>query len=160
MRIQIMKTMEKWLERIYIEKDLDKNIAISVSGTIGLLLYLYNNNVVIGLFLSIISFPIIRILSISIIKKVELKKDIRIYNERKQNLYKSLSENEKKVVKSFVKAGGFVMTWGQMNDQDLPFSAIESLCQRELLRTSVSADGIKETFVLNDELFDIARVSN
>jgi hypothetical protein len=49
------------------------------------------------------------------------------------------------------------MTWGQINKSDTQFSAIESLMQRELLHSSVTADGMTETFVSDQDIFDMDR---
>lgn len=46
------------------------------------------------------------------------------------------------------------MTWGQFNRSKISSSAVETLIQRELLSTSVTADGMTETFVLDVCLFD------
>jgi hypothetical protein len=68
--------------------------------------------------------------------------------------YSSLCDEEKAVVDAFVCRGGCVMTWGQFNRADLSSAAIETLIQRELLFTSVTADGMTETFVLDVSVFD------
>ena len=46
------------------------------------------------------------------------------------------------------------MTWTRFNRINLSSSAIESLIERELLNTSVTADGMTETFVLDVSIFD------
>jgi hypothetical protein len=43
-----------------------------------------------------------------------------------------------------------------MNNQPVSSAAIESLIQRELLWTSITADGMRETFALDTEIFDAA----
>lgn len=48
------------------------------------------------------------------------------------------------------------MTWTQMNNEAAPSAGVESLIHRELLRTSTTADGMRETFVINESIFDIA----
>ena len=64
-------------------------------------------------------------------------------------------QGEKEVIRAFVNAGGSVLTWPQMNNQTVSFASIESLIQREVLWTSMSADGMRETFALNSAIFDI-----
>ncbi|MGB5677906.1 MAG: hypothetical protein WBN36_08900, partial [Gammaproteobacteria bacterium] len=69
-----MKSIEKWAERVYAETDFGRSIAISVSGSVGLALYLTTNDWVIAAFSTIITFPIIRIISTGINEKFERKK--------------------------------------------------------------------------------------
>ncbi len=64
-----------------------------------------------------------------------------------------MGEHEKAVVQAFVQAGGSVLTWSHVNALDLRGPAIESLINRQLLSTDVTADGMRETFVLNPALF-------
>lgn len=71
-------------------------------------------------------------------------------------LYDSLTDSEKDVVQHFVAHGGAVMTWGQMNRLDDPQTGVESLARRGLLCTSVSVDGMRETFELDLTLFVFA----
>lgn len=56
----------------------------------------------------------------------------------------------------FVTHGGSVMTWGQMNRLDDPEPGVESLARRGLLNTSVTMDGMRETFELDLTLFNYA----
>jgi hypothetical protein len=44
-----------------------------------------------------------------------------------------------------------------MNRADVAVSAVESLKLRGILDTSVTADGMTETFVMQTEVFDIAQ---
>jgi hypothetical protein len=57
------------------------------------------------------------------------------------------------VVQAFVQAGGSVLTWSHINALDLRGPAIESLINRQLLSTDVTADGMRETFVLDLAIF-------
>lgn len=43
-----------------------------------------------------------------------------------------------------------------MNEEPVTLAGGESLQQRELLWTSMTADGMTETFVLDSDIFDIA----
>jgi len=43
-----------------------------------------------------------------------------------------------------------------MNNQAVSSAAVESLIQREVLWTSMMADGMRETFALDSNIFDIA----
>ena len=151
-----MKSIEKWADRVYAETDFGRSIATSLSGLVGLVVYLATNDWVIAAFSTIIAFPIIRIISTGINEKFERKKKRKIDEENARDIYDRLSDEEKEVINSFVMAGGSVLTWGQMNKQGVSFSAVESLLQREVLWTSMTADGLTETFVLNSNVFDIA----
>ena len=51
-----MKTLDKWVERIYAETDVGRSIATSVAGVIGLSAYLLSTDWVIAAFLSIIAW--------------------------------------------------------------------------------------------------------
>ncbi len=151
-----MKSIEKWADRIYAENDFGRGIATSLSGAIGLIVYLVTTDWVIATFSTIISFPIIRIISTGINEKVERKKKRNIDKENALHIYENLSDQEKEVINLYVNAGGSVLTWGQMNNQSASSSTVESLIQREILWTSMTADGMGETFVLDSNIFDIA----
>ena len=150
-----MKSIEKWADRVYAENDFGRSVAISGSGLIGLVVYLLTNDWVISAFSTIISFPIIRLISTGINERFERRKQRTIEKENALLLFNRLSDEEKEVIKSFVSAGGSVLTWGQMNNEQVSSAAIESLIQREALWTSMTADGMRETFALNSHLFDI-----
>jgi ABC-type multidrug transport system fused ATPase/permease subunit len=151
-----MKAIEKWADRVYAENDFGRGIATSLSGSIGLVVYIVTDDWVIAAFSTIIAFPIIRIISTGINEKVKRKKQRNINKENAHHIYEGLSDEEKEVIKSYVSAGGSVLTWGQMNNQSVSFAAIESLIQREILWTSMTADGMRETFALDSSIFDIA----
>ena len=150
-----MKNIEKWLDRVYSETDFGRSIAISLTGVVGLVTYLYYNDWIIATFSSIISFPIIRLISTELHEKVIRNKKRVIEKEDAEHIYNHLSKEEKKVIKIFVDAGGSVLTWSQINNSPISSTAIESLIQREILRTSMTADGMRETFVLDTDIFDI-----
>jgi ABC-type multidrug transport system fused ATPase/permease subunit len=151
-----MKSIEKWVDRVYDETDFGRSIATSLSGLVGLAVYLVTNDWVIAVFSTSIAFPIFRIISTGIDEKLERKKKRKINEENAQVTYDRLSNEEKEVINSYVTAGGSVLTWEQMNKQVVSFSAIESLLQREVLWTSTTADGLTETFALDSNIFDIA----
>ncbi|MBD3617454.1 MAG: hypothetical protein HUJ22_12870 [Gracilimonas sp.] len=146
----------KWIERIYSETDFGKSVATTIAGIIGLIIYIKFNDWVIAAFSLIISFPLFRLIASHIHKKIDNKEKERQEKEKAKNSYKKLSDIEKEVVKAFVENGSCVMTWSQFNQSDLPSSGIESLIQRGILNTSMTADGMKETFVLEESVFDAA----
>lgn len=151
-----MKSIEKWADRIYAENDFGRSVATSFAGVIGLVIYLVTNDWVIAAFSTIISFPIIRLISTGINERIERQKKRNIDKENALHIYNNLSKEEKEVINSYVEAGGSVLTWGQMNNQSVSSAAVESLIQREVLWTSMTADGMRETFALDSNIFDIA----
>lgn len=151
-----MKTIEKWAERVYAEDDFGRSVATSLAGAIGLVVYLFADDWVIAAFSTIIAFPIIRIVSTGINEKVERRKRRNIDKENARHIYEVLSDEEKEVINAYVRAGGSVLTWGQMNNQAVSSAAVESLIQREILWTSMTADSMRETFALDSNIFDIA----
>jgi hypothetical protein len=150
-----MKTIEKWADRVYAETDFGRSVATSCAGIIGLITYLASSDWVIAAFSSIISFPIIRLISTGLHEKVNRNKQRKIEREEAEHIYNRLSDEEKEVIQAFVSAGGSVLTWSQMNSQPVSSASIESLIQREVLWTSMTADGMRETFALNSAIFDI-----
>jgi ABC-type multidrug transport system fused ATPase/permease subunit len=150
-----VKTLEKWADRVYAETDVGRSVATSIAGIIGLVVYIIFRDWVIAAFSSIISFPIVRIVSTSLNEKANRRKERLIKREEAEEIFNRLSKEEKDVVQAFVKAGGSVLTWSQMNNQSVSLSSIESLIQREVLWTSMTADGMRETFALNSAIFDI-----
>lgn len=150
-----MKSIEKLAERVYSENDFGRSVATSISGIIGLMVYLTTGDWVIALFSTIISFPVFRLISTGLHEKRERKKQRNIKTEDALHVFENLSSDEKDVIKLFVRAGGSVLTWGQMNNLDRSSAAIESLIQREILWTSMTADGMRETFALDSDVFDI-----
>ncbi|MBD3341887.1 MAG: hypothetical protein GF353_22480 [Candidatus Lokiarchaeota archaeon] len=150
-----MKTFEKWADRLYTETDFGRSIATSVAGVIGLIIYLYSSDWVIGTFSSIISFPIIRLVSTTLHERLNRRKKWSIEKEEAEHIYNHLSEGEKTVVETFVKAGGSVLTFSQMNNQPVASASVESLIHRKIIWTSMTADGMRETFVLDSTIFDI-----
>ena len=152
-----MNSINKWVERIYSESDFGRSVATSLSGVVGLVVYLIASDWVIAAFSTIISFPVIRLTAAGLHEKATRRSKRRIKREEAEHAYASLSDDEKEVVLAFVRAGGSVLTWSQVNRLPLQGPAIESLIQREVLWTSVTADGMTETFVLDSAIFDAGR---
>ena len=152
-----MKALDKWAERVYSETDFGRSVATSMAGIVGLGAYLVTSDWVIAAFSSIIIFPIVRLLSASYHERI--KKAAQRHEQQQEigNTYRCLSADEQAVVAAFVSAGGSVLTWGQVNKLNISNAAIESLIQRDLLSTSMTADGMRETFVLSTPLFDIGQ---
>lgn len=152
-----MNTIDKWAERVYSETDFGRSVATSVAGVVGLAVYLIFDDWVIAAFSSIITFPIIRLAATGLHEKATRHAKRRIEREDAEHIYDRLSNGEKEVVQAFVKAGGTALTWSQVNSLSLPAPAIESLIQREILSSSMTADGMRETFALDSALFDVGQ---
>lgn len=151
-----MGAVDKWAERVYAETDFGRSVATSLSGVLGLVVYLQIGDWVIAAFGSIIFFPLVRLTATAIHSRLSRGADRRAKRGEAERSFASLSEEERAVVAEFVQAGGCVLTWGQMNRLPVSGPAIESLIQREVLSTSVTADGMRETFVLDPLLFEVA----
>jgi hypothetical protein len=128
-----------------------------VAGTIGLVVYLIFNDWAIAAFSSIISFPIIRIVSTGLHDTATRRNKRKIEQEDAAQIYDRLNDDEKEVVLAFVRAGGSVLTWSQVNNLPISRPSIESLIQREVLWTSTTADGMQETFAVDSAIFDIGQ---
>lgn len=149
-----MELLDKWADRIYSETDVGRSIAVSVAGIVGLIAYAATVDGIIGGFAFVIVFPIIRLIVASKHDRLKKASDRHRKREEADATFQSLSDEEKRVVHAFADQSGCVMTWGQFNRSELPSAAIETLMQRDLVTTSVTADGCTETFVLGIDVFD------
>lgn len=151
-----MNSFSKIIDRIYTETDFGRSVATSFSGVIGLVVYLVFRDWVIASFSAIITFPIARLFATwgynSIHNTAEHQKVVDLAAET----FSRLSDEELEVISAFVTAGGCVLSWSQINRLDLAGPAIESLIHRGVLSTSMTADAMHETFVLDTALFDMA----
>jgi hypothetical protein len=144
---------DKIVERLYSETDSARSIATSGAGVAGLLIYLMQRDWVIAAFSAVIVFPLARLASARVYEHIHRAEKRRTEREEAEEKYNQLGEHEKAVVQAFVLAGGSVLTWSHINALDLRGPAIESLINRQLLSTDVTADGMSETFVLNPVVF-------
>jgi uncharacterized membrane protein len=147
----------KWIELIYSETDFGKSVSTAISGIIGLILYLLFSDWVLAAIAMIISFPIIRIIANYFHEKVEKKAKQEEERDIADKLYNDLSDNEKEVIKGFIEVDSCVIPWRVFNAMSLPTAGSESLIQRGFIDTSMTADGLRETFVLDTRIFDAAR---
>lgn len=152
-----MSNFDKWAERLYAETDFGRSIATSVAGMVGLGAYLFSHDWVIAAFLAVIVFPIARVVASGTRSWVAARAAQRAGQVQAEDSFDSLSEEERIAVAAFISAGGCVLTWGQMNASPATANAVESLIQRGMVSTSITADGMRETFVLTTELFDAAQ---
>lgn len=151
-----MKSIDRLMEKLYEETDVARSIATPLSGVVGLAAYLFTRDWVIGLFAWLIVFPLARLIAATFHAKHSKRATRREAETEAKELYHRLSAGEKEVVQAFVIAGGAVMTWSHMNSLSLSAPSVESLVHRGLLNTSLIADGMRETFVLDPSLFDAA----
>ena len=150
---------DRWVERVYTESDFGRSMATFAAGLVGLIVYLLKPDIAIAGFSALIVFPVVRVLASAAHSKAERLAKVKAQEDGLEKLYNRLSPDEKHVVSVFVRAGGSVMTWAQMNNSGAKSSAIGSLGERGLLRTSAAADGLTETFVLDQDLFDIGQTN-
>jgi hypothetical protein len=149
-----VRSIDKWAERIYSENDLGRSIATAAAGVAGLVVYLTVGDWVVAAFLAVIIFPLVRLISTVVQCKLKATAAQRTAENQASSIYRKLTDQEHKVVRAFVGAGGCVLTWSHVNQLHLPYAAIESLIQRGVLTTSMSADSMTETFVLDSVVFD------
>jgi len=127
-----VSTIDEWIERLYGETDFGRSVGTSLSGIIGLVMYLKSRGRVIAVFSSIIAFPIFRVIAAGLHERATRRCNRRIEREEAEHIYNRLSDDEKEVVFAFVRAGGSVLTWSKVNQLSLPGPAVESLMQRIL----------------------------
>jgi ABC-type multidrug transport system fused ATPase/permease subunit len=150
-----LNALDKWAERIYAETDFGRSVATSVSGIVGLVTYLTLADWVVAAYSSVIVFPVVKLMAAAWQTRVKKVAERQEQEAEAERVYDRLSDDEKAVVEVFVASGGSVMTFGQINNTEISRSAVESLIQRELLWTSMTADAMRETFVLSTALFDV-----
>lgn len=134
-----------------------RSIATSVAGVVGLSVYLLSSDWVIAVFSAVIAFPLVRMVATGLHARAVRRAQGQMELEEAERIYGRLSEQEKKVVQAFVQAGGSVLTWGQVNQLGLLGNGIESLMQREVAWTAMTADGMRETFALDSAIFDVGQ---
>src|SRR5579883_376265 len=149
-----MKSIDKLVDKLYTETDFARSIATSLSGSVGLALYLWRHDWVVAAFSAIIAFPLLRLGAGALHERRAASKKKVSRTKEVLDMYARLSDEEQEVVDTFARIGGAVLTWSQMNDLELNGPAIESLMHRALLSTSVTADLMRETFVLDQDLFE------
>ena len=145
----------RWVERVYSESDIGRGVATSTAGATGLITYFYYGDWAVAAFVTIIVFPIGRILASALHTYWTQSRERHRGMDQLGDLFEKLGSEEKAVVHAFVRHGGSVITWRECN-QSTHFSAagIESLINRDLITVGVMADGMTETFALDTQLFD------
>lgn len=114
-----------------------------------MVVYLFLGDWAISAFAAIIFFPVARVTATAIHARVACNANRRARRNDAEHTFSTLSDEERAVVAEFLNAGGCVITWSQANNSSISGAAIESLIQREILSASMTADGMRETFVLD-----------
>ena len=152
-----MVDLTRWAERLYSESDVPRSLATSFAGLVGLGVYLRVADWVIAVFAAVIAFPFLRVLFTWLGSSVEERLESRRTTEALRSRLAQLSPAERDVVDAFLESGGRVLTWDQTNSLQLGGPAFESLRSRGLIDTGMTADSMRETFVLDEDVFDAAR---
>ena len=101
-------------ERIYSESDIGRGIATTVAGAAGLATYHYWNDWVVAAFVTIIIFPVAKILASAIHSLWSRSRQRSDSRGQIEELFEKLGAEEKHVVQAFVWHGGSVITWGEV----------------------------------------------
>ena len=150
---------DRWVERIYHERDVGRGIATSVAGTVGLITYLYRDDWVVAAFVAVMVFPVGIILASAIHSNWIRSRERSCSKSQVKEVFESLGSEEKAVVQAFVWHGGSVMTWSACNRSGwVSVAGMESLINRDLVHRTVTADGMFEAFALDTHLFDYAQI--
>ena len=149
--------INEWANKIYDEEDFGRSISTTLSGIVGLTTYLQSKDWVLSLFITVIVFPLLRLIASAAHTRWKETKKQQLQAQEAQKTFENFSPEERKVLKAFVDAGGAALTWSQVNRANIAVSAVESLKLRGILDTSVTSDGMTETFVMETEVFDMAQ---
>jgi ABC-type multidrug transport system fused ATPase/permease subunit len=149
--------LSEWAKKIYDEDDFGRSISTTLSGIIGLAIYLQSKDWGLSLFVTVIVFPLLRLIASTAHTRWNETKKQQLETQEALMTFQKFSDEEKKVIKVFVNEGGAVLLWSQMNRANVTVSAVESLVLRGILRNSVTSDGMTETFVIETDVFDMAQ---
>ncbi len=152
-------SFNSWLEKVYGEEDFSRNVAITLSGSVGLACYILFADSVIAFFGLVITFPLFRLLANSIHKTWETARIKKARSKDLKTAFSRFSTEETDVLKQFVKHGGCVLSFSTIRRQNiyLPDTGVRSLIQRGILEnTSLPPDYITEGLVLDEEIFNKA----
>ena len=147
----------EWAKKIYDEDDFGRSISTSLSGIMGLAIYLQSKDWVLSLLVFVIVFHPLRLVASSAHTRWKETKKQQLQSQEAQKRFENFSPEERNVLSAFVEAGGAALTWSQMNRANVAVSAVESLKLRGILNTSFASDGQTETFVIQTEVFDMAQ---
>lgn len=153
--------IEKWAERIYLEEDFGKNVATTVTGLIGLCVYLASEDVPLAAFITIILFPLTRIVANVLrskhVEKTKIK-DQQAALEALDQVVENLTDQERLVIHEFVKYKSSVISdkYLKMNSVYLPDGAVKSLMERGYLTEETFGPGMYD-LKLNIAIFEAGR---
>ena len=150
-------SFSEWAKKIYDEDDFGRSISTTVSGIVGLAVYLQSKDWVLSLFVTAIVFPLLRLIASTVHTRWKEGRRQKLVAEEAQKSFQKFSPEEKRVLRAFVEAGGSAMSWSQINRADVARSAVESLVHRGILSNTVLSDCMTEAFVMDTEVFDTAQ---
>jgi len=149
---------DRWIDRVYSESDFGRSIATTAAGAAGLAAYLHWNDWVLAACTGVIVFPVCRILASAIYSHRVQSREQSSSRDKMKELFENLGHEERSVVQAFVWHGGPFITWGQSNrSPSFSSTGIDSLVSRDLIHLTVTADGMREAFVLDAQLFEYAQ---
>lgn len=148
----LLRSMNRWIERIYAETDFGRNVAVSGSGLIALAAYLVFADAVIAILTLIIVFPVLRVVATTLYEKSSVRTKRRLLIEKATAEYDRLGYAEKKALDMFMWKGALVLSWSEAHGTEAGYAAFEALVERGLVKNDEEA----ERFVLNTEMFDVA----
>ena len=148
----------QWAVRVYNESDFGRNIATASAGAAALASYFYWNDWVVAACVAAIVFPVGKILASAIHSRWDQLRREKQSKDQIKELFDNLGREEKDVIQAFVWHGGTTVRWAEV-DKSPHFSSagIDSLISRDLIHPSITADGARDTFVLDSQLFEYAR---
>lgn len=155
----MFQKIEELISTIYSEQDFSRSIATTLAGVAGLMAYLLLADVVISVFVSVIAFPLIRILAHPLNQLLQKNQVRESGKERQKGIWASLSPKEKGVLSVFVETGSSVISVDHdiyLNPQYTP-AAVKSLANRDFLKINESESGQRKELILNPDIFDIAQ---
>jgi len=154
--------IDKWADRIYLEEDFGKNIATTVSGSLGLIIYLFKSDFALAAFVAIIVFPFVKIVSNALRDKYIKKKEALDQESARRAIdqtIKNLTDQERLVIHEFVNYKSSVMSnkYIQMNSVFLPDGAVKSLMERDFLTEKFYGASGQYDLKLNLVIFEAGR---
>jgi hypothetical protein len=147
----------RWAEHIYSETDFGRAIGTSVTGVIGLIVYVRTGDWTISAFSAVIVFPLARLVASAAHGRHREHNLAAAARRQAEALFDTLSAEERSVLQEFVNLGGSLMSWGHANKVSLSEPAVSSLMQRGILFSSASVDGMSEAFSVDVKFLDVAR---
>lgn len=102
--------LDRWIERIYSERDIGRGVATALAGAVGLPIYLYWDDWVIAAFAALIAFPIGRIAASTAHSFWTQSRERNLDKKKLSEILDNLGKEEISVVQGFVWHGGSVIT--------------------------------------------------